>query len=250
MAQFLRLIVQLILLQDRIICRRLTHLLVVTHGDFFAIIIKKKSLPAGVESHNGLLCLQVFELNSGIFVGGCIQSILIGNAVKSPISFCLLSLLNELIGLLQCNGSLFCFELSRTAGFGQIGLTIIRTLIGPSNQFEISIVVSQLKTLWSDHTPCNIFQRHIELWTFEFQVSQATAGYCVDKSDIRGSVVHTWQNIKLPCIRFTANTNRINTFTIDKDTEYFSALWQTDSQTAALNDFHSDIHRRQLITFG
>ena len=43
----------------------------------------------------------------------------------------------------------------------------------------------------------------------------------------------------------------MHAFAVNEDAEHSSLPgWQTDAQAAALNDFHADVHRRELVAIG
>ena len=77
----------MILLQDWIGSSSLSQLVIVLKSVFIAIVVQIESLAAGVETSDGLLGLQIFELYAGVFIGSRIQSVLVRDAVECPIGF-------------------------------------------------------------------------------------------------------------------------------------------------------------------
>lgn len=67
-AELLRSKVQCILLQDWIDCSGGPKLFVVGECRVARFVIEIETLTTGVQSYDGLLCLQVFKLHTGVFI--------------------------------------------------------------------------------------------------------------------------------------------------------------------------------------
>ena len=93
--------IQLILLQDWIVGSSFSKLLVVQHGAVAGVVVEVQTLTTRIETDDRLLRLQVFQLDTRIFVRSSVKRILVGDTVERPASFGLLTSLKQLIGLLE-----------------------------------------------------------------------------------------------------------------------------------------------------
>jgi hypothetical protein len=75
-------------------------------------VVEIQSLPTCVESHDGLLSLQILQLHASIFIGRRIQCVLVSDAVQRPPRFALFASLQKLIGLFQKLSRLLSLNLS------------------------------------------------------------------------------------------------------------------------------------------
>ena len=96
--------------------------------------------------------------------------------------------------------------------------------------------------LRSDNIPLDVFKWNIQLRTAQLQTAQSITRHRVNKTNLSRAIVDARQDVELPDLRRAAEANGIHAFSIDENTEQLAALWQTDTQAAALNDVHDHVH--------
>ena len=117
LAELLGAEIELILLQNRVFGCCLSKLFIIDQVSVISVVVEVQTLPTRVEADNRLLRLQVFQLDTRVFVRGGVERVLIGHTVERPTGFGLFSGLQKLIRLLQEQRRLLGLDLSFSARF-------------------------------------------------------------------------------------------------------------------------------------
>ncbi len=171
MTELLRAEVQLVLLQDRIRSRGLAKLFVVDHVRVVSVVVQEQSLTTRVQANDRLLRLQVFQLDSRVFVRCGVECVLVGNAVECPAGFALFAGLQKLVGLFQQLSGALSLELPFAARLGQVRVAVVVFVTCLSDQFQVAVVITEFKALGSNHVPLNVLQRHVQFRAAELQTA-------------------------------------------------------------------------------